>query len=344
MLDTSMLNTLMLDTLMLNTLRTRTLVLLVALAVTASLVVVAAAGATAPERAATPASGGCGRTATSGVTTQHVTVGGVEREYQLSIPADYHAARPAPLLFDFHGLGSNMQEQALYTGLADRGGAREYVVVTPNGQGDRLRHWSLMPSTTANPDVAFVQEMLRTTNHSLCIAPTRVFATGISNGAMFSTVLACALPGRFAAIAPVSGVNATGACAAGTPRVSVLAFHGTADPIVPYQGGDYFSGAAPARTAGRAQAKPVDDAIAAWAAFDGCGTPASTAFVADDVRHLVWPRCPRNGAVQLYRVIAGGHTWPGAVAVRAERLGATTTSIDATTLILNFFDAHPRRP
>ena len=104
--------------------------------------------------------------------------------------------------------------------------------------------------------------MLRTTQRALCIDPVRVFATGISNGAMFSTVLACALPGRFAAIAPVSGVNATAACRAGTPRVSVLAFHGTADPIVPYQGGDYFSGAAAARTSGRAQAKGVDDAVA----------------------------------------------------------------------------------
>jgi len=312
-----------------------------------SLLVFAVAVMLAPTSAAGAAkatSRGCGKAATAGVTTQHVTVGGVDRQYLLSIPPGYDPAKPAPLVFDFHGLGSNMEEQSLYTRLDERGGARGYVVVTPDGQGDRLRHWSLLSSAASNPDVAFVQAMLRATTGSLCIAPTRVFATGISNGAMLSTVLACALPGRFAAIAPVSGVNATNACSTGTPRVSVLAFHGTADPIVPYQGGDFFSGAAAARTPGRAQAKPVDRAIAAWAAFDGCGTPPSTAFVADDVQHVVWPRCPRNGAVALYRVIAGGHTWPGAVAVRADRLGATTTSIDATTLILDFFDAHPRRP
>jgi poly(3-hydroxybutyrate) depolymerase len=217
---------------MLNTMRIRTTTTALVLAVVL-LVVLPATGAGAAKRA----SGGCGKPAAAGVTTRHVTVGGTGREYLLSIPDGYDASKPAPLLFDFHGLGSNMEEQALYTKLDTRGGARGYVVITPNGQGDVLRHWSLDPSASANPDVAFAQAVLRTTNRSLCIDSMRVFATGISNGAMFSTLLACALPGRLAAIAPVSGINATAVCTARTPRVSVLAFHGTGDPIVPYQGG-----------------------------------------------------------------------------------------------------------
>ncbi len=236
-----------------------------------------------------------------------------------------------------------MEEQSLYTRLDTQGGARGYVVITPNGQGDVLRHWSLDPSAVANPDVSFTQAMLRTTSRALCIAPKRVFSTGISNGAMFSTLLACALPGRLAAIAPVSGINATPVCTAGTPRVSVVAFHGTADPIVPYLGGAYFSGQPIGRVLGAPEAKPVDDAAAAWAAFDGCGTPAAQSYVADDVQRFVWPDCPPSGAVQLYRVIGGGHTWPGSTPVRTDRLGPTTTSIDATKLILDFFAAHPRR-
>jgi polyhydroxybutyrate depolymerase len=273
-----------------------------------------------------------------------VTVDGADREYLLSVPAGYDDTKPAPLLFDFHGFTSSMQEQAVYTHLAEQGAQRGYVVITPNGQGDVLRRWSLLPSAKVNPDVAFVQAMLRTTNRTLCINPRRIFATGISNGAMFSTVLACALPARFAAIAPVAGINGAPVCDPGTPRVNVLAFHGTADPIVPYQGGDYFSGAIAGRTDGRAQATPVDDATAAWAEFDGCGTPSTPTFVADDVQHLVWPDCPTNGTVELYRVLGGGHTWPGATPVRSARLGATTPSISATKLILDFFDAHPRKP
>jgi polyhydroxybutyrate depolymerase len=325
---------------MLHTMRTRTASFATALALAvALLMVVPATGAAAAKRA----SSGCGKRAVAGATNQHVTVDGTDREYLLAIPDNYDPAKPAPLVFDFHGLGSNMQEQSLYSRLDDQAGERGYVVITPNGQGSVLRHWSLAPATTANPDVAFTQAMLRTTNRALCIDQQRVFSTGISNGAMFSTLLACALPGRLAAIAPVAGINATEVCAAGTPRVSVLAFHGTADPIVPYAGGAYFSGAPIGRALGVPTAKPVDDAAAAWAAFDGCGSPPAQSFVADDVQHLVWPDCPPSGAVQLYRVIGGGHTWPGSAAVRADRLGATTASIDATKLMLDFFAAHPRK-
>jgi len=323
---------------MLHTMRIRTTTTVLALAV-----VLLVAVSTSEAAAAKRTSGGCRKPATAGVTTRHVTVGGTDREYLLSIPDRYDPARPAPLLFDFHGLGSDMEQQALYTKLDTRGGARGYVVVTPNGQGDALRHWSLDPSPAANPDVAFTQAMLRTTKGTLCIDSKRVFSTGISNGAMFSTLLACALPGRLAAIAPVSGINATAVCTAGTPRVSVVAFHGTADPIVPYQGGAYFSGEPIGRVLGVPDAKPVDDATAAWASFDGCGTPAAQSNVGDDVQRLVWPDCPRDGAVQLYRVVGGGHTWPGSFAVRADRLGATNTSIDATRVILDFFAPPPRR-
>ena len=174
---------------MLSTMRSRAVPLLLTLAV--ACVVVPATGAGAAKRA----SSGCGRTAASGVTTQHVTVDGADREYLLSVPAGYDDTKPAPLMFDFHGFTSSMQEQAVYTHLAEQGGQRGYVVITPNGQGDLLRRWSLLPSAKVNPDVAFVQAMLRTTNRTLCINPRRVFATGISNGAMFSTLLACALPG-----------------------------------------------------------------------------------------------------------------------------------------------------
>jgi polyhydroxybutyrate depolymerase len=275
-----------------------------------------------------------------GTSTRLVTVRGTVREYLLSIPGDYDPEQPSPVLFDFHGLGSNMTEQATYTELDRQGGERGYVVITPNGEDGLLRHWSLLPS--GNPDVAFVQAMLRATNRRLCIDQARVFATGISNGAMFSTVLACALPGRLAAIATVAGVNATPVCSARTPRVSVLAFHGTVDPIVPYAGGALLSGAPIGRALGLPEATPVDDAAAAWAAFDGCGTPAEEQPVAADVQRFVWPGCPANGAVELYRIVGGGHTWPGAAAVRGETLGPTTASIDATDLVLDFFGHHPR--
>jgi len=315
--------------------RLRLLPLVIAAAVVwagASLVPASAGAATKP-------ASGCGKAAAPGLTTQHLRVDGSDREYLLSIPDSYAASKRAPLLFNFHGLGSNMQQQALYTGLNQKAGAEGYVVITPNGTGTTLRRWSFPPLPGSAADVNFVKAMLATTQRALCIDTKRIFSTGISNGAIFSTLLACSLPGRLAAIAPVAGVNATDVCTAGTPPTAVLAFHGTADPIVPYHGGAYFSGVNAPRT-GRVQAQPVDDSVANWARFDGCGAPASTTPVAADVEHIVYPDCPSSGTVELYRVVGGGHTWPGALPVA--RLGPTTSSIDASALMVAFFDAHPR--
>jgi polyhydroxybutyrate depolymerase len=323
---------------MLCSMRTRAIsVFLATTAVALGVVAGPAAGTTTT----TPTRTGCGRSATPGTTTRHLTVGGADRQYLLTIPDGYDGSKRAPLLFDFHGLGSDEEQQAAYSQLGAKAGARGYVVITPDGQGTVARHWSLVRPAKANPDIEFVPAMLGATQRTLCIDPTRIYATGISNGAMFSTVLACALPGRLAAIAPVSGVNGAPVCRAGTPRVSVLAFHSTADPLVPYLGGDYFSGAEASHEAAL-QAQPVDAAVGRWAAFDGCGAPASTTAVADDVQRITYPNCPPNGTVELYRVIGGGHTWPGAIPVRADRLGATTESIDASALMLDFFAGHPR--
>jgi polyhydroxybutyrate depolymerase len=313
--------------------RSRLLPLLVVAAVGLAVVPSVAAGA------GTTRARGCGKSAAPGLTTQHLAVDGTDREYLLSIPPSYNASKRAPLLFNFHGLGSDMQQQALYSGLNQKAGAEGYVVITPNGSGNALRRWSFPPLPGSAADVNFVKTMLATTQRTLCIDPKRIFSTGISNGAIFSTVLACALPGRLAAIAPVAGVNATDVCGTGTPPTAVLAFHGTADPIVPYNGGAYFSGVNARRTAG-IQAQPVDDAVANWARFDGCGTPATTTAVAGDVEHITYPDCPPSGTVELYRVVGGGHTWPGSIPIA--RLGPTTSSIDASALMLAFFDAHPR--
>src|SRR4051812_9332937 len=95
-------------------------------------------GAAAPAGAArTPASSskGCGAAATPGVTRKTIDIDGVTREYLLEIPPGYKARRLAPLIFNFHGLGSNMNEQAAYTNLNVKGASAGYVVITPNGSG-----------------------------------------------------------------------------------------------------------------------------------------------------------------------------------------------------------------
>ena len=251
-----------------------------------------------------------------------MTVDGTDREYLLSIPTGYDRRSRRRSCSTSTGSGSNMQEQAAYTQLdaagrrarvrrdhAERPGRRAAPVVTGAASANGNPTWRSCRRCCARP--AARSASIR----------NRVFSTGMSNGAMFSTLLACALPGS---ASPRSrrwpGINATKACDAGTPRVSVLAFHGTADPIVPYQGGDYFAGAAAGRTPARAQALPVDDAVAAWARSTGAGPPRRRPCVADDVQHVVWPDCPANGTVALYRIV--GVVTPGRVRFRCGRTGS----------------------
>jgi polyhydroxybutyrate depolymerase len=307
----------------------------VALVVGAMVVAVPTGAAAAAPRA------DCDRPATPGTTVQELTVDGEGRQYRLAIPATTPPSKGAPLLFNLHGLGSNMEQQASYSRLDEAAGARGYVVMTPQGRGGVFPRWSIPPLPDEEADVAFVRKMLQTTERTLCIDKDRVYVAGISNGAMFAAVIACALPGRIAAIAPVAGVNGASPCQAGTPPVSVLAFHGTADPIAPYAGGAYFSGPEPTRETAL-QARDVEATMARWARFDGCRARADESWLADDVQRLTYRGCPRKGTVELVRVVGGGHTWPGAIPVFAPRLGATTTSIDANSLMLDFFDAHPR--
>jgi len=327
--------------------RTSRLLALLPLVVGGWLVVAAPAGA-----ATTTCAGGAAgrRPATAGTTTRTITVDGDARAYRLTVPKGYRTTRPAPLLLDFHGLGSDKEQQALYSRLETKGAAAGYVVVVPDGSGGAAKRW--VPPPLPGSDVDFVQALLTTIERELCIDARRVDATGMSSGAVFSTALPCALPGTFAAVAPVAGVNGHGVCASGPP-VAVVAFHGTDDGIVPYAGGRYFSGvradvlpeAIRARAAelSALSARPVTTAVGEWAAFDGCAPSPRDTKVASDVTRTAYGRCKAGTAVVLYTVQGGGHTWPGAPAVRFTRLGATTQSIDASDLMLRFFAAHPRK-
>ena len=282
------------------------------------LLVVAAVGlAVVPSVAAGAATtgGGCGKSAAPSLTTQHLAVDGTDREYLLSIPPSYDASKRAPLLFDFHGLGSDMQQQALYSGLNQKAGAEGYVVITPNGTGTSLRGWSFPPLPGSGADVSFVKAMLATTQRTLCIdhrASSRPASRTVRSSPPCSRARSRTTRGHRARVGRQRHRRVPcGHAPDGSARVPR---HRRSDCAV--QRGRVLLGV-DARRAGGLQAEAVDDAVANWARFDGCGTPASTTSVAGDVEHVTYPHCPSSGTVELYRVIGGGHTWPGAIPLRA---------------------------
>ena len=144
-----------------------------------------------------------------------------------------------------------------------------------------------------------------------------------------SSLLACEQGDRFRAIAPVAAVIFFPPLCGKGPPVDVIAFHGTDDFVVPYNGGPIFGVGSSVVYPGVAQG------MNGWASRAHCApTPKSTATTAH-VTVEQWTGCTAGTTVELYTINGGGHTWPGAFPVPL--LGATTSEINATDIILDAF-------
>jgi polyhydroxybutyrate depolymerase len=300
------------------------------------------AAATAIPTAATPSAGAAGcspaRPHASGSSRETIASGGTTREYLLEVPPGYTGSDALPLVLNFHGYGSNANQQAAYSGLPAKGDAGGFIVVTPQGSGGDKPFWNSFGVRALPDDVGFAIEMLNALEAQLCIDTARVFATGISNGASMSVRLACELSDRIAAVAGVAGVYFPRDCSPTRP-VPVLSFHGTADPVVPYNGGPITAGISQMLNL---SAPPEEDAIREWAQHNGCNLTPAIEQTSASVRHIMYSGCQEGANVELYSIDGGGHTWPGAAVDAApDVLGPTTHEISATDLIWDFFVAHP---
>jgi polyhydroxybutyrate depolymerase len=172
-------------------------------------------------------------------------------------------------------------------------------------------------------DVRYLRELVRELESELCIDKNRVYATGMSNGAIMSYRLACEAPDIFAAVAPVDGADAFAAC---KPKraVPILAFNGTSDLLVRWEG-TWTEDLAPAR-----------QTVADWRERNRCSGQPATLYRHGDALC----EAPQCAADTISCVIdGGGHTWPGAIVFPF--LGHTSSDLDATSTMLDFFLDHP---
>ncbi|NUW33160.1 hypothetical protein HTZ77_17225 [Nonomuraea sp. SMC257] len=274
-----------------------------------------------------------------------IRYGGLDRVYLLALP---RGRGPHPVLFDLHGLGSNAADQAAYSRLPRRGAERGYIVITPQAAQGRLG-WTL-PHAYGPDDTGFLGALLDRVERGACVDRGRVFAAGMSFGAGMSAALACPtdsgtigdpVAGRLAGVAAVAGLNIVSPCEHPAP-VTLLAFHGTADTIVPYRGGHPFQNSTRRRGLARlVTLPPVERSARAWATALGCGAEDDVSAPAGTVRLDRWTGCRGGASVRLYTLRGAGHTWPGAIGVA--RLGPTGRDLDATKVILDAFDATPPR-
>jgi polyhydroxybutyrate depolymerase len=336
----------------------------------AALVTVGTLAAVTPAGAATAAtavkarpSAGCNAPQTFGAnrtpdTQVQVAVPGQTGEYATrwyyeNVPSTASATKPSPLVVDLHGYSEGATVHRLMSGLSTLGEREGFITVTPQGQGPVPR-WDT--ALTKSPDVAFIGAMLDQVEAQRCIDLNRVYVAGLSNGAFMTSAMACVYADRFAAAAPVAGIQAVKGCKPARP-VPVVTFHGTADGYVSYTGGlgkdalNLPAADGSGKKLGEAGGLPkeatngptVPEATKAWAKRNGCVTTAKRTKVSSDVTRFAYSGCKGGAEVQLYRVTGGGHTWPGSAFSKqvGALVGKTTMTIDADTIMWKFFQAHP---
>jgi polyhydroxybutyrate depolymerase len=261
-------------------------------------------------------------------------------------------AAPPALVVDLHGFVEGAELHALTSDLATLAEREGFVLVTPQGTGT-VPFWNYARRRLGPPDFEFVAAVIDEVEATLCTDRRRVFVTGLSNGAFLSSTIACDLADRVAAVAPVAGVRFDPGCDPSRP-MPVIAFHGTEDSLVPFDGGspaddnpltrlDLGVGEDAAANFAGIVFRPVPEIMADWAAADGCSPEPTDEPVGTDVVHVRWADCDDGAAVELYRVEGGGHSWPGSAfsASIANVIGPTTMTISANELMWSFFEAHP---
>lgn len=163
-----------------------------------------------------------------------VTVDGVERSYQCSVPVCVNDGRKLPVILAIHGKGDNGLDFLIGTNL----GTANAIVAAPTGQG---LAWSPAPYavTTVEEDTALVDAILTDLAATYPVDPERIYLAGFSNGGGLVTVLAVNNPEKYAGVATVAGAIRTDLdqIADGAP-IDYLNIHGTWDDVVPYAGQD----------------------------------------------------------------------------------------------------------
>jgi polyhydroxybutyrate depolymerase len=263
-----------------------------------------------------------------GRSRQSIESSGLERSYILHIPSGYDGTTPAPLVLGFHSFTTDAEVWANYTSFTDAADTEGFVVAMPDGLGE-LRRWNIRQDVTQADDLLFARDLIAHLDETLCIDANRTYAAGFSNGGGMAQLLACSVPERIAAVGVVAATYL--ACMADVPLV---AFHGINDLVVPYEGGENLP------EGGGGVFLNVRRVVSEWAQTAGCDGLARISRPVSEVELSTFVRCRGgDGEVLLYAVINGGHTWPGAPPL--EVVGFTTTQIDASETIVEFFASHP---
>jgi len=268
----------------------------------------------------------------------------VEREYIVHLPTSYSPEKKLPLVLIFHGGGGNARQMQGYMGMDKIADASNFICVYPQGIN---KQWNdgreFKESISANDDVLFISVLLDSLVKQYAVDKSRIFSTGISNGAFFSICLADKLADRILAIAPVCGSIPEKTFDAFAPAmpISLLLINGTKDPLVPYNGG----GVGNRFIGNRGNCTSTDKTIEKFISIDQASKTAAITELPDTdgsdgctATQYSYTNEKNKTTVLLVKITGGGHTLPGAAQYLPKFIiGKVCRDFEANEMIWNFF-------
>ena len=242
------------------------------------------------------------------VTTETMLYNGIERSYILYVPESYSENTTTPLVLNLHGYSSNAGQQMVYSDFYNIAETEGFILVHPEGTIDDygFQFWNSGDLFDID-DTGFLSVLIDTIASEHSINTDRVYSMGMSNGGFMSYRLACELSDKIAAIASVTGSMSTNQISSCNPSnpVPVMQVHGTSDPTVLYNGGFGI--------------EPIDDVVSFWVNLNNCNPEPIFNNIPDVIlsdwctaEHYIYEDGDNDTSVELYKIINGGHTWPGA--------------------------------
>lgn len=270
-----------------------------------------------------------------------ISLGGNARRAIVHVPTSWNSHIPAPLVLNLHGTGSTAVLEESFSGMDSASNQYRFIVIYPqafipsgNGFVWNVPNVSLygdgpIPVGAVN-DVGFLKSLVTYVEARYCIDKSRVYASGYSRGGRMSSQLACDGSTIFAAVAVIAGLRLPDPCPAIRP-VPIIAFHGSADTVNPYNGSSasYWTYSVPT-------------AAAKWATQDSCSTSSTSSNAGYSL--VIYSGCRANVKIELYSVIGEGHEWPGGPTqpqAVTNALGPQSNAVSATSLMWTFFVQHP---
>ncbi len=257
----------------------------------------------------------------------------LNRSYYLYLPDSLSLG--APLVFVLHGYTGSAEGIMNYSNMNAIANENKFAVCYPQGTSDNDNNafwnvgYAFHSDQTVN-DVGFINELADylQTEHNL--SRNNTFSTGMSNGGDFSYLLACQSSDVFCAIAPVAGTMMKWIYESCEPLepLPVLEIHGTNDDVTLWEG-DYNN------SDGWGEYVGINSIIELWRDLNYCNfltTDTLDNINTSDGSYVItekYENCIYDNQVWLYKVVNGGHDWPGAYG---------NMDINASAEVWNFFE------